>query len=331
MHLVVDARVSLLDLEGAVVSPGSVPGVNTQPVVFSLLVTPSDHLDGVTSQGVSRGVLVDTALVGQEIFVDSEGGSSSTVREDILLDLVNRHQTVAGGSHVLILGVVNAGVGGARASTLRLDLGDVTALGEGGSRLVVVAFTHGVIVAQFAVTEVSSRNYTLFGEPFPGGSNLTSIASHGLALEEVAAASGIGDRELVGESTISLNAETIVVSFSGSMGPARTAVRLVTDVVNDRSALGPVGSSIKDLRGRQGTIGGEVSRFNTFNSPLGVDDSSHECLDFLKRDVGELAVDTGSPGGCLVVVHDVDVALEEKRSLFFEHLHDIGLVALAHV
>jgi len=191
MHLVVDARVSLLDLESAVVSPGSVPGVYTEPVVFSVLVTPSDDLDGVTSEGVSRGVLVDTTLVGQEIFVDSKGSSSSTIREDILLDIINRLQTVAGGSHVFILGVVNAGVGGARATTLRLHLSDVTALGEGGSRLMVVAFTHGVIVAQFAIAEVSPGNNTLLGEPFPRSSNLTSVASHGLALEEVAAASGI--------------------------------------------------------------------------------------------------------------------------------------------
>jgi len=49
---------------------------------------------------------------------------------------------------------------------------------------------------------------------------LTTIAAHGLASEETAAASGIGDREEGGESSTSGDAHTIVKSLSGSMSPA---------------------------------------------------------------------------------------------------------------
>lgn len=206
MHLVVDTAFSNLDLEGTVVSPGSVPGVDSEPVVDSVHVTPANDLDGVTTKSASRGMLVDSTLVGEEIFVDSESSSDGTVLGDITLDLVNTAESIAGGSHVLVAGVADLVVGRARVATSRLDLGDGTALREGGSRLMVVALGHGVVVTEFAISKVSSSDNTLLGEPFPRGSDLTSIASHGLALEEVAAASSVRDRELVSESSVRLNA-----------------------------------------------------------------------------------------------------------------------------
>jgi len=330
VHLVVDATISNLDLEDTVVSPGSVPGVDSEPVVDSVHVTPADDLDGVTTKSTSGGVLVDSTLVGEEIFVDGESSSDGTVLGDITLDLVNTAESVAGGSHVLVAGVGDLVVGRARGATNRLDLGDSITLGEGGGRLMVVALGHGVVVTEFAISEISSSDNTLLGEPFPGGSDLTSIASHGLALEEVAAASGVRDRELVGESSIRLNAETIVVSLGSSMSPARTAVGLVANVVDDASALGPVGSGIEDLRSRDGGIGGEVRGLGSLDCPLGVNDSSHDSLGLLLGDVLKLGVDTGSPGGGVVVVNDVDVGLEGEGSLSLEHLHDVNL-AFAHV
>ena len=50
MHLVVDAAVAHLDLEGAHITPGVVPGVHAQPVVDSVLSAPTDGLDGVTTE-----------------------------------------------------------------------------------------------------------------------------------------------------------------------------------------------------------------------------------------------------------------------------------------
>jgi hypothetical protein len=57
----------------------------------------------------------------------------------------------------------------------------------------VIAFAHGVVIAQLAVTEAASCDYSLLCEPSPGRANLTAIAAHGLALQEVAAACGVGD------------------------------------------------------------------------------------------------------------------------------------------
>ena len=184
VHLSVDTGVTDLDLEGTVVSPGSVPGVNSEPVVLSVFVSPSDNFDSVTSEGVSTSVLIDSTLVGKEIFVYSEGSGDGTEGLDISLNLLDgvKAKSIAGGSHVFVFGVVNAGDSGARAVTRRLDLLDGITLGERRSGLMVVALGHGVIVAEFIITEVSSRNDTLVYEPFPGSSNLTTVASHRLAL-----------------------------------------------------------------------------------------------------------------------------------------------------
>ena len=51
MHLSVDTTVTHEDLEGTHVTPGVVPGVDTEPVVLTVLGSPTDGLDGVTSEG----------------------------------------------------------------------------------------------------------------------------------------------------------------------------------------------------------------------------------------------------------------------------------------
>lgn len=67
------------NLEGAIVSPGAVPGVDTKPVVLTVFSAPSDGLDGMATELSTGLVSVDTALVGEEVFVDSEGGGDGSV------------------------------------------------------------------------------------------------------------------------------------------------------------------------------------------------------------------------------------------------------------
>lgn len=89
MHLSVDAGVSHLDFEGALISPGAVPGVDSEPVVLAVLVSPSDNLDGMTTKGTTGLVGVNTALVSEEIFVDSEGSGHGSVAENVVLNLLD--------------------------------------------------------------------------------------------------------------------------------------------------------------------------------------------------------------------------------------------------
>ena len=131
MDLSVDAAVSLLDLEGSLVTPGVVPGVDGEPVVGVVLSSPADELDGVSTESGAGGVLVDSRLVGWEVLVDGEGGGDGSVGEDVLLDLVNTSDSVGGSGVVLVAGVVEGGVGLAGLLALWVNLGDIVARWHG--------------------------------------------------------------------------------------------------------------------------------------------------------------------------------------------------------
>ena len=82
------------------------------------------------------------------------------------------------------------------------------------------ALLHSVVVASAGSAEVTTSDNTLTREPAPRRANLATIAAHGLALQEVAAGSGIGYRKKRGEVTISGDADTIIESLGGAVGPA---------------------------------------------------------------------------------------------------------------
>ena len=105
MHLVVDAAVTHLDFEGALVAPGVVPGIDAEPVVLTVLGTPADGLDSVAAEGVASLVLVDTGLVGEEVLVDSKGTGDRSVLLDISLDSSDSGEPVAGQREMLIAAV----------------------------------------------------------------------------------------------------------------------------------------------------------------------------------------------------------------------------------
>jgi len=60
-------------LEGTFVTPSVVPGVVDQPVVLAVFSALADDFGGVTAQRTPGFVRVDSALVGQEVCLDSEG------------------------------------------------------------------------------------------------------------------------------------------------------------------------------------------------------------------------------------------------------------------
>lgn len=89
MHLVVDAAVAHLNLKGAFVAPGVVPRVHAKPVVEAVLYAPADNFYGMAAECRACLVLVDTALVGQEVFVDSERTGHRPVSVDVLFNLID--------------------------------------------------------------------------------------------------------------------------------------------------------------------------------------------------------------------------------------------------
>ena len=57
------------------------------------------------------------------------------------------------------------------------------------------AHGHGIVEAEFALTEGTTRDDTCLLEPVPWGGNWTTVAAKGEAGSAVAASSGVGNRE----------------------------------------------------------------------------------------------------------------------------------------
>lgn len=94
MDLALDTAITHQDLECTFVAPVVVPGIDTEPVVFSALGSPADNLDSMTTLSGTSHVLVHTGLVRQEVHVDGEGSSNSTVGHDFHLDVINTRDSV---------------------------------------------------------------------------------------------------------------------------------------------------------------------------------------------------------------------------------------------
>lgn len=137
-----------LDSEGTLVTPGLVPRVNDSPVGSAIFDTPTNHLDGVTTEGLTSVVGVDTALVGEEIFVNGEGDFNGSVGHEFrldgsgvagdgvrlgtLVDILSEGGSV-GGISIARLGALG---GGEFTSAGRVDIGfDVVSAGGEGVRL----------------------------------------------------------------------------------------------------------------------------------------------------------------------------------------------------
>mmetsp|Transcript_25551 Transcript_25551/g.51943 ORF Transcript_25551/g.51943 Transcript_25551/m.51943 type:complete len:288 (-) Transcript_25551:381-1244(-) len=89
--LVVAAR----DLEGAAVAPVRVPRVRHQPVLLPPLITPPHDLDGVAAELLPGGVLVDAALVRQEVGVHCERRLHGAVVEELVVHVLRLHRVDA--------------------------------------------------------------------------------------------------------------------------------------------------------------------------------------------------------------------------------------------
>jgi len=180
VHLSVDTAIAHKDLEGTQVTPGVVPGVDTEPVVLARIgvSSPTDGLDSMTTEGIASRVLVDTTLVGKEILIDSEGCGNGTILLDIGLDGINATDTVRAIGEVLVISVDTAGIIGASLGASGLNLNNIITFGEGGICNVMGALCHGVVVAGTSGAVVTSGDNTSLGEPAPWGADLTTVTAH---------------------------------------------------------------------------------------------------------------------------------------------------------
>jgi len=232
------------NLEETLVSPVLIPGVHDQEVVNTILDTPANDLDGMTTESFSALVLVNTALVAQEVLIDCECTGDWTIGVDILLEMINVRDGVRPRrGHVFVLFVGGLVSRLARSSALRRLLSDVSAAWLAAWN-VMLTLGHGVRVASGSVTHLAASDDTSLVEPVPWGTDLTTVATHGAALHKSAATSSISSGEESVETI--LDAVSVVEGLSGTESPAGSAVGLVSDLT-DLGALGPVGSGIEVL------------------------------------------------------------------------------------
>lgn len=242
------------DLEGTLLTPAVVPGVNAQPVRSTVLNTPANHLDGVTTKVLAGNVLVNTGGVGLEVLVDSEGNADGTLLHQLLLHVGDTLNRVRVRSEVLVLAVGDR-VSGLRASggtlgggVLRESIASHHTRRRGD---VVSARLHRVRLAAGTLVDISvvtASDDTVLGEPVPGSGRLTTIAALG---ERAGRASAASSSVLSGEDSGRItggNAVTVIEGLGGTESPAGAAVTLVTNTASDGRALRPGGANIKALR-----------------------------------------------------------------------------------
>ena len=169
-----------LDLEVTLDTPGVVPGVTDLPVLNTVLFTPTDEGDSVTTETGTRLVGVDTTSIVEEVRVDGERDRERTVLEKLLLHVISTIDGVTSLELLLVSKVVvnhSAGITLARAagSAVGRKLGAggvVSTIGD-----VVTARGEGVRVAALLVAVETTSNETSVCEPRDSRVRVTTLTT----------------------------------------------------------------------------------------------------------------------------------------------------------
>jgi len=215
------------DLEVAINTPVGVPGVGNQPVGSIAFSTVADDTNGVTTEVLTSGVLVDTTLVLREVGVDGEGNSEGTVLDELLHVVLFTHQGVGLRGVVSLEGrgvrFVGADVTGARGSVgitlARRKTRNVNVVSATGERVGLAGCGGDTVILEVLL----------------GFGRRTAVA----ALTTVPAAFHGVSRGEVEIFSDSVNAEAIGRSTCARYGPATATVCLISDHLDGRT-LGPL-------------------------------------------------------------------------------------------
>lgn len=203
-----------------------VPRVGNQPVLLTSLNTKADDLDGVSTDSFTSSVLVNTALVSQKVFVDSEGNLDRAVSVDLLQNVLLAGQRVSSAALVQVLAVSQTVL-----AATNVAVGSVVFLRRArvlGSGNVVIAAGERIRLALFG-------DDTSLGPVLPSSRGETTTAAITAAIaasKQVVRADGqVG---LLQEDAI-----TIRHGLDGSKSPAASASGLIANLLNS-IALGPL-------------------------------------------------------------------------------------------
>jgi hypothetical protein len=199
------------DSEETVFTPRSTPRVGDDPEVGAIFVTPTDDLDGMTTESRSTLVSVDTTRVGHEILVDGETSFNGAVLLDVGLD--------RGGVRELDDGSLN--------SVVVLDGSTIITLSE-------VLALDGLSTVVRSIREAAVSDETIADDEIPGEQRNTTVAS---VVQDVVAREEVLGREDNIDATVGGNAESVGEDFRGSESPAGSAVTLISNGVDTSGPL----------------------------------------------------------------------------------------------
>ena len=213
--------------EVTVLTPVLVPAVGELPVLNTVLHAPADELRSVSAESLTRHVLVDARLVGQEVLVHIENRLQRTGFHQFSLNGINavkNNEDLL--EEVLVLRVLHRvpllALSGAFGSGLEL-----AALGVEIAQSVMLALGEGVGVAPVLGTIRATSAHALVHERVPGINGIAALATLAAIL---AAAYDIEGRQTILDLSLRSNAPTI--RGSGSSSPARAADGLIADLLN---------------------------------------------------------------------------------------------------
>jgi len=245
VYLAIDTAVTNLDLEEALVSPCGAPGVSAEPVVEAgcWVVTVANHLNGVATSLTAWLVVVDTALIVEEVLIHSESSLQGTIVVQLVLNGLGWQRVNNGGGLALVLDPWLTGAG----AGLSAEAGVSVAGSVWPAGLCDGTWAHKV------------------------GPDFVDIATVAAIVADIA-----GDGVLRSQDNIlASNTESVGESLSGTESPAWTALLLVSDGVDAIS--GELGAVTRI------EVGWETVNLGTLLSWLGVILVVHVSADEVKK------------------------------------------------
>lgn len=231
------------DLKVTIVAPVRVPGIRNQPVGRVVLHSPSQNTNRMSSEHLSRNMLIHSRLVIDQILVDREGTLHRSIVHDLVLDLghilAQRVRRLAELAIIIVADLV--AVLALLVALGRLSLGSITR----GTRSIYMVFTGSDFIRTTALAgSVGPTTDQSLAIPVrPGGTREASVASESTG---VATGDKIISRETEVLGLIGVNAVTIGHGLHCSECPTRATRALVTDL-SDTGTARPLLTRVKVL------------------------------------------------------------------------------------
>ena len=191
------------DTEEAVFTPVGTPGVTNNPVLLTVLLTPTNDRDGVAHGGGSGGILEDAAVVLEELVGDGNTADDGTTGVDFL------HHVGGAGNCAELIGVVSGEV-----------LDGVAAVGTISTAISADTEVIALAILSFVVLAALFRDADL-GEELVGVVGVTAVAAEiaGIAVEE-----NLDGEIVVGPLSLAGDSHTVGEGGKSGEGPAGAAV-----------------------------------------------------------------------------------------------------------